>query len=78
MSPEATPLLMMDNGVASSDILLYGLTRGDADSLALLDCQHYHGLLKWPPFRRLQWYLVAFLSVFADSQPIQLIPPTGK
>lgn len=30
-------------GVAFSDILLYGLTRGDADSLAPLDCQHYHG-----------------------------------
>ena len=56
MSPEATPLLMMDNGVASSDILLYGITRGDADALALLDCQHYHGLLKWPPFRRLPQY----------------------
>jgi len=56
MSLEATPLLMMDNGVASSDILLYGITRGDADALALLDCQHYHGLLKWPPFRRLPQY----------------------
>jgi hypothetical protein len=28
MSLEATPLLMMDNGVASSDILLYGITTG--------------------------------------------------
>ena len=53
MSLEATTLLMMDNGVASSDILLFGLTRVDADTLAPLDCQHYHGLLKWPPFRRL-------------------------
>ena len=47
MSLEATPrLLYHGDGVASSDIFLYGLTRGDADSLALLDCQHYHGLLK--------------------------------
>ena len=30
-------------GVAFSDILMYVLTRGDADSLAPLDCQHYHG-----------------------------------
>ena len=39
-------------GVAFSDILLYGLTRGDADSLAPLDCQHYHGLLRGSPVGR--------------------------
>ena len=39
-------------GVAFSDILSYGLTRGDADSLAPLNCQHYHGLLRGSPVRR--------------------------
>ena len=39
-------------GVAFSDIHLYGLTRGDADSLAPLDCQHYHGLLRGSPVGR--------------------------
>ena len=39
-------------GVAFSDILTYVLTRGDADSLASLDCQHYHGLIKGSPVGR--------------------------
>jgi hypothetical protein len=47
-------------GVAFSDILLYGLTRGDADSLAPLDCQHYHGLLRGSPVGR--DFLVCILS----------------
>ena len=42
------------DGVAFSDILLYGITRGDADSLATLDCQHYHGLHKGSPIGREQ------------------------
>lgn len=44
-----TPIPISVKGVAFSDILLYGLTRGDAGSLAVLDCQHYHGLLEGPP-----------------------------
>ena len=39
-------------GVAFSDILLYWLTRGDADPLAPLDCRHYHGLLRGSPVGR--------------------------
>ena len=33
-------------GVAFSDMFMYCRTRGDADSLALLDSRHYHGLFK--------------------------------
>ena len=48
-------------GVASSDVYMYDSTRGDADSLATLVRQHYHGLLKWPPFGRLPRPLPACL-----------------
>ena len=41
-------------GGAFSDILLHGLTRGDADSLAPLVRQHYHGLLEGSPVGREQ------------------------
>ena len=43
---------MTVKGGAFSDILTYDLTRGDADSLAPLDCQHYHGLIKGSPVGR--------------------------
>ena len=50
-------------GVAFSDSLLYGLTRGDADSLAPLDCQHYHGLLRGSPVGRVFPFFLFFLCV---------------
>ena len=43
---------MTVKGVAFSDILTYDLTRGDADSLAPLECQHYHGLINSAPIGR--------------------------
>ncbi len=49
-------------GVAFSDIYLYRGARGDADALAALDRQHHHGLLRWPPFGRLQCLLPAGYS----------------
>ena len=35
--------LFRQKGVASSDVYMYYSTRGDADSLATLVRQHYHG-----------------------------------
>lgn len=49
---EGDPQFHDPQGVAFGDILTYGLTRGDADSLAPLDCQHYHGLLSGSPVGR--------------------------
>ena len=40
---KASPMPITVEGVAFSDILTCVLTRGDAGSLAPLDCQHYHG-----------------------------------
>ena len=46
------PNTLTVKGVAFSDIHTYVLTRGDAGSLAPLDCQHYHGLLRGSPAGR--------------------------
>lgn len=51
-SLEATPLPIIIKGGAFSDVLMHGLTCGDADSLAPLNRQHYHGLLKCSPVGR--------------------------
>ena len=85
--------LFRQKGVASSDVYMYYSTRGDADSLATLVRQHYHGLLKWPPSGRLPrpflpthglpgWppygRFAYILSIIAESQLVQVIPPTGS
>ena len=51
---EGDPFDGMGIGVAFSDNHLFDLTRGDADSLAALDRQHYHGLHKGSPNGREQ------------------------
>ena len=51
---EGDPKTHAVKGVAFSDILLFGFTRGDAGSLAPLNRQHYHGLHKGSPNGREQ------------------------
>ena len=52
------PIACPGIGVASSDLPLHGIARGDAGSLASLDSLHYHGLLRGSPFRRDDYEIV--------------------
>ena len=58
-------------GVAFSDILMYVLTRGDADSLAPLDCQHYHGvtqrLARWASFSHFSFFSLRAREIPKDA-----------
>ena len=57
-------------GVAFSDILMYVLTRGDADSLAPLDCQHYHGYSEarpWASFSHFSYFSLRAREIPKDA-----------